>query len=478
MAAAAAIPLTAAFSPAAAETRLARLGAGQKVERMRVTAGKSETVKLEVGFSDLVVGDPDIADVVPLTDHSMYILGKKTGTTNVTVYDAKKQLVGVIDVEVAHDARRVEEELRRRLPGAGIEVSTANGKLMLSGTARDAVSAERALTIARQFSPEVANGIAIGSSQQVMLEVRFVEAGRQAGRELGINWGIRSQNGFKYGNNNQFPSTSGMSWSPGNGAGVVGTGSLSSSSTPFGTIVGTLIGSGVNVDVMIQALEERQVARRLAEPNLVALSGDTASFLAGGQYPVPVPGTNGSPPTIQYKDYGVGLSFTPTVLDNSQINLKITPEVSELDYANAVNIAGVSVPALIQRRASTAVELRDGQSFAIAGLLQSRSETMLSQFPWLGSVPVLGALFRSTSFQRQETELVIIVTAHLVRPVAPGTALRTPLDDRKNGNDLDVFVAGRAEVSPAMIRYVEGGGATPALAGHIIDTEKGGARVR
>jgi pilus assembly protein CpaC len=231
-------------------------------------------------------------------------------------------------------------------------------------------------------------------------------------------------------------------------------------------MVGRMISGGLNIDVIVNALEEKGLARALAEPNLVALSGDTASFLAGGEYPVPVPGLLGSV-TIDYKRYGVGLAFTPTVLSDGLINLKIEPEVSQLDVSNPVQVAGISVPPLIVRRASTTVELRDGQSFVIGGLLQSKGQSQLQQLPWIGDVPVLGALFRSAQYQKNETDLIIIVTPRIVRPARPDDPLKTPLDNTLPPNDVDVFLMGKVEV--------ERGQAVPprAFVGHILDLPRG-----
>lgn len=447
-----------AVAPAAAQDRIVKVGAGRP-EQIQVVRGKSETIRMDGAFADLVVGDPDIADVVPLTDKSFYVLGRAVGTTNVSVYDARKQLIGIVDVEVAHDSGRLQQELSRRLPSANIRVSTYNGKIMLSGTVRDAASAEKAMTIAKQFGPDVINSISMGGSQQVMLEVRFVEANRNAGREIGINWNI-------VGNRRN--------------TAVIGAGALPSGETPFGTAVARVLGGGVTADVLIRGLEERGVARRLAEPNLVALSGDTASFLAGGEYPIPVSNRNGEV-TVEFKKFGVGLAFTPTVLDHGMINLKIIPEVSELDYSNPVTLSGVSLPSLIVRRADTTVELRDGQSFAIAGLLQANSQNLVQQLPWIGSVPVLGALFRSVNYQKNETELVIIVTPRLVRPVVPGQVLRTPHDNLRSPSDPELFAEGRTEVRADRIRPPEPGPVAPAAAGHILDlpvaAAKGAPRV-
>ena len=206
----------------------------------------------------------------------------------------------------------------------------------------------------------------------------------------------------------------------------------------------------------------------------MALSGDTASFLAGGEYPIPVPGTLGTV-TIDYKTYGVGLSFTPTVLRNGAINLVIKPEVSQLDFGHTVQIAGIAIPPLIVRRASTTIELRDGQSFVIGGLLQNTSSTAQDQLPWLGDVPVLGALFRSAQYKKSETDLAIIVTPRLVRPTRPGDPVKTPLDNTLPANDIDFFLMGKAEISPADARLAVGH--QRPFVGHILDLRKEGANV-
>jgi pilus assembly protein CpaC len=230
---------------------------------------------------------------------------------------------------------------------------------------------------------------------------------------------------------------------------------------PFGTVLAEIVNNGVQIDTLVTALESKNLLRRLAEPNLVALSGQVASFEAGGQIPVPIAVTSGigvATPTIEFKDFGVLLKFRPTVLANGVINLSINPEVSELDFTNAVTISGTTIPALTRRTATTTVELRDGQSFAIAGLLQANNTRDISQVPWLGSVPVLGALFRSSAFQKQETDLVIIVTPHLVQPARPGMRLATPLDNTVPSNDADFFLLGQMERQKKLSEYVTKGG--------------------
>ena len=232
---------------------------------------------------------------------------------------------------------------------------------------------------------------------------------------------------------------------------------------------------GLQIDALISALEEKGLVKTLAEPDLVALSGETAKFLAGGEIAVPVvqPGSGGSTPTvtIEWKNYGVGLAFTPTVLNKGIINLRLDPSVSELDTAHAILVNGSLIPGIIDREVHTSVELRDGQSFAIAGLLQAQSNNDISQIPWLGNVPVLGALFRSTSYQKQETDLVVIVSPHLVRPVAPGQHLATPFDTTLPANDIDLFLMGDTERQKRYTDYVASGEGLTGPYGHILQAK-------
>jgi pilus assembly protein CpaC len=440
------LPFVAGTVPARA--RIVELdGSGRSIS-ITVAVGKSENVHTDGNFVDVVVADPETADVMPLTDHSLSILGKKIGATRVSVYAEGKKLLGVFDVEVAYDTTKLGAEISRRFPHAQITVSSINGRIMLSGSAPDGITVDKAMTLAKQFGPEVINSVQVSQAQQVLLEVRFVEVSRTASRELGIQWNVVTQN---------------INAS-------LGTASLLSGNAPFGTFMASMLKGGVNVDALIHALEQRQVARSLAEPNLVALSGDTANFLAGGEFPFPVAATLGTV-TIDWKRFGVGLAFTPTVLGNGLINLKVEPEVSQLDPTNVVQVGTVSVPSLIVRRAHTTIELRDGQSFAMAGLLLNTSNANLQQLPWLSDVPVLGALLRSTQYLKKETDLVIIVTPHIVRPARPGDPLRVPTDTAKPGNDVDLFVYGKAEVTPSTQRNYAG--LERPLAGHILELSLG-----
>ena len=446
--------------------RLLQVSGAKHSLSVTVAVGKTEDVRIDSAFTDITIGDSDVADISPLTDRTISILGKKIGTTRVTLYGEGKMQIGLFDIEVTYDVTRLATEIGHFSDG-GIKVSSVNGRIMLSGTARDAVTLDRAMVIARQFAPDPINTVTVSQAQQVMLEVRFIEASRQASRELGVQWNSFGQNAVA-----RIGSPLPAGSSSDNPVGVAA--GLLSGAAPYGFLAGVLNRGGVSIDVALNALEQKGLARSLAEPNLVALSGDTASFLAGGKYPIPVPGSLGTV-TIDYERYGVGLSFTPTVLKDGLINLKIMPQVSELDFSHSIQINGTSVPPLILREASTTIELRDGQSFVIGGLLQNVSATAQDQLPWLGDVPVLGTLFRSAQYQKNETDLAIIVTPHIVRPISPGNPIRTPLDDTLPANDIDFFLMGKSEITPADARMAIG--QQQSFVGHILDLPKGGSNV-
>jgi pilus assembly protein CpaC len=470
--------------------RMLSLAAPKRTASVGVAVGKSEDVRTDSSFIDILVGDPEVADVNPLTDKALSILGKKIGTTRVSLYGEGKKLVGVFDIEVSYDVSKLREELAQRYPHAKIRVSTANGRVLLSGSAPDGIVLDSILSVARQFSPDIINSIQVAQPQQVMLEVRFVEAARSAGRDLGVQWNTFSKGVI--GNSgdgvpaSQLPVTNGVfggqpGGSCGGGLNVSCAGltvspfvsaGLLSGAAPFGFLVGKLLGTGVEANILVNALETKGLARSLAEPNLIALSGDTASFLAGGEYPIPVPGSFGQI-SVEYKRYGVGLAFTPTVLNKGLINLKIEPEVSELDPSHSVAVGnGISVPALTVRRASSTIELRDGQSFVLAGLLQNSSTTAQNQLPWIGDVPVLGTLFSSKSYQKNETDLIIIVTPRIVQPTRPGDVIKTPLDNTLPANDIDFFLFGKPEVARRENRRGEARYGQGPI-GHMLDLPRG-----
>jgi pilus assembly protein CpaC len=430
---------------------------------VRVTLNKSETVRVGMPFSEALVGNADVADVVPLTDKAIYIVGKKIGVTRVALLDTSKQLLGVVDVEVSYDLDGLRKRMKANPELDSVVVQSVNGKILLSGVVPDPVAMQTAITLAKQISSdEVTNAMKVAAPQQVMLEVRFVEADRTASRALGVNAAVVGPDGAAVTGVESFSGGIGTNGSGDFVNNLVNNAAagLVSNSVPFGTLIGRVLAGGTSADIFVKALEEKGLARRLAEPNLVALSGDTASFLAGGEFPFPVAADNDKV-TVEFKKFGIGLAFTPTVLSRGQINLKIEPEVSELDPTNYIKVSDkVEIPSLIVRRASTTVELRDGQSFAIAGLLQSNHIKNQRQLPWLGDVPVIGALLRSAAWQKKETDLVIIVTPRLVNPRTPGQKIATPLDKTLPTNDKEFFLTGRHEIET---------GKPDAFTGHIID---------
>ncbi|MGH6948451.1 MAG: type II and III secretion system protein family protein [Kiloniellales bacterium] len=402
-------------------------GEGKHAGEFIVPVDKSQVLRLDVSFADLLVGNAEIADVLALTDRSIYVLGKKPGSTSLTIYGRNKELLAVMDLVVTVDVEGLKARLFELMPNENIEVRAVNESVILSGTVSSAVRLKRALEVAERYAPDkVSNLLTVLGSQQVMLAVRFAEVQRRVAKELGLNSQVSG---------GDFVITAGDA--------------LLSTFSPTAFATGALtfgIGS-VTLDFLFDALEEKGVVKTLAEPNLIALSGDTASFLAGGEFPVPVAQDSSggqSTITIEFKEFGVALAFTPTVLDDGLINIIVNPEVSRVDPTNSVTLQGFEVPGLTTRRATTTVELRDGQSFAIAGLIQSDFQDTVRQFPLLADVPVLGALLRSSDYQNEQTELVIIVTPHLVKP-APAGSLVTPADNFVPPSDADIWLFGRTE---------------------------------
>lgn len=500
---------------------IASLGAAQQnqsfaqnapaVRHLAVVINKSETIRFDKPIKTATIASTAIADVTPMTDRSIYIQGKQIGTTNISVFDESMQLAEIIDLEVTYDIKSLQGKIRAATHSNTIRVSANGGEVVLTGTAPDAVVADQAMSLAKSIVPNVVNGMNVAPAQQVMLKVRFLEATRSAERDLGVNWygtNPSGTRGFSTGIGGPVANNGSTITPAGNGVNVNTTttvtppGGSTSTSTltsttaggisviqsagailstsgaaPFGVVLANLVNNGTgNLNVMVSALESKGLVRRLAEPDLVTLSGESAKFLAGGSFPVPTvttTATTGATPTFQFVDYGVSLVFIPTVLKDGLINLHIAPEVSELDYTNAVTISGTTIPSILRRNASTTIELRDGQSFAIAGLLQNRNVRNLEQIPWLGSVPVLGTLFRSSAYQNNETDLVIIVTPHLVRPAAPVNHLATPFDHTMSSNDVDFFVNGQLEVPKQYSDYVTSGGGVQGPYGAIIPVEQG-----
>lgn len=441
--------------------------AGSDLGQLEVVVHKSIVLELDEPVTKVLVADDKIADIVPLTDRSISIVGRKVGATSLTLLGVDQSVIAAIDVDVTHDLRDLREKLRVNLPNSQVRVTAADGRILLSGRVGDARAAAKAVAIAEQYAPEkVTNTLDVRQNQQVMLEVRFVEASRRATTELGIGTRTRGS---------RFNANSGVQGGV-TADGVLVTSALVSGAAPFGTLIARLLEEGTKVDLIVSALEQQGLARRLAEPNLVTMSGVSASFLAGGEFPFPVDAGDNKV-TVAFKTFGVQLKFTPTVLSDGLINLQIEPEVSELDEASGVRLQDVQIPGLIVRRAQTVVEVRDGQSFAIAGLLQHANTRLGLELPWIGKVPVLGALFRSAQYRKQETDLVIIITPRLVRPARPGERLATPLDLTHGSTRKDYFLKGREEV-PAWrteTKPLHPAVPSPSRHGHILSLANRGA---
>lgn len=404
-------------------------------ERVTTSVLKNDTIvmRTESSFKEVRVANTQIADVVVLTDKSFQVLGKSGGKTNVMLYDDARQLVDIVVVKVNHDLADLKKTLYETFPRERIEVRPLANGVYLSGDVSNEAVSKRAEKIAQAFAPKkVTNGLGVKDSHQVMLEVRFVEASRKAIKELGVGLLTSQQNGLQ----------------PSAGDFLAQTGVTTNNPVLSGLLFGGIGSAALNT--RIEALEDKGIVRTLAEPNLVAMSGETASFLAGGEIPIPVPAGDDGQIGIQFRKFGVSLSFSPTVLDDEIINLRVAPEVSQLDPTTAVRIAEVSVPGIKVRRANTTVELRNGQSFAVAGLLQSESSNARAQLPWLGDIPVLGTLFSSTRFQKDETELVIIVTPHLAQPVSDINQLTMPTDGLSVPSDFDAFIGSKIEGGVAL----------------------------
>ncbi|MER0238391.1 type II and III secretion system protein family protein [Fulvimarina sp. MAC8] len=466
-----ALILTGTITGAAqAQQRSVTIGSGN-VSNIVVRPGSTMTIATSQPFANLVVGDVAIADVVPLSDRTFYIQAIGQGTTNISIYDSGDRLLGVVDTRVQLDLGDVASAVKAAVPGGNVRVTNFNNRIHLSGTVKSAPDVVRVIEVAQQYSAEpVINAISVSDAQQVSLEVRVLEARRTAGRDLGINF--RAQGGTSLSvagsrltlnaNENSQPQ-----------AYLTDNAGRNSQGTPFGSMVAQVLESaGVRVDAVINALEKKGLARRLAQPNLTTVSGEKASFHAGGEVPIQaaVTGTSGAAATqTDYRPYGVRLEFLPTVLDHGLVNLRVTTEVSEIDPAVTVN----GNPGFTSRKAQTVVELRDGQSFALAGLLQTVNSRTVEQLPWIGNVPILGSLFRSVSFQKQETDLVIVVTPRIVRPAAAGQRLASPLDMTRPSTDFELFGLGLLEVDKTIIGSIQRGDGVAGPFGHFIDFQEG-----
>ena len=449
--------------------------------RLEVPLYKSRVVSLGRPVTRISVGSPDIADLLLIRSTEVYVLGKDLGTTNVLLWDADDILIATIGVEVTHDLSELKAKLHELMPQESIEVRAAQRSIILSGTVSSPANMTAAVDIAKGYlaqagtaketemfdvqgggsddnAGKVINLLQIGGAQQVMLEVKVAEISRRELRRFDMDfnaymtssrWDTGAVNGGA-----SFPNGSIDQFAPND---------LFIQDTGF---FGRLLTNDFLLNVTLEAAKENGLAKILAEPNLTTLSGQEASFLSGGEFPIPVP-QGLDTITIRFKEYGVGVSFLPVVLGDGQINMALNVSVSELVNANPVTLDTESsstflVPSLSKRSASATIELRDGQTIGIAGLINESVREVVNKFPGLGDIPVLGNLFRSQEFIKGETELVIMVTPRLAKPIAPED-VRLPTDNFVEPSDTDFYLMGKMEGKSSA---GNSGGGTEAEFGH------------
>lgn len=436
-----------------------------------VPVNRSRLISTGPKIAEALVANPEIADIHVHGTNKVSVIGVSRGQTTLRIMDEKGNVISSVPVSVTYDLPAIRRSLRNYLPQEDIGVELVNDNIALLGEVTDAAAVDRALQVVSQFievagpnddpRDEIVNLMKVTSGQQVMLRVRVGEIRRNALKQLGVNLQGLSRNG-----DNLIRGATG-SGIAGISGGAAGAGLFDAADSSFGFLAGTFgLGSDLSLGASLEALETDGLLKILAEPNLVALSGEQAEFLAGGEIPIPIaqPGGAGTNfVTIDYRPFGVSVSFIPYVLSENRIRLNVTPEVSELSNEDGVIVNGLSVPAISTRRAKTTVELAPGESFMIAGLIRDEMNSTLRQFPGIKEIPVLGSLFRSTEFQRNETELVIAVTPYLVDP-QKSDEVRLPSDGFRPPSTMEMFFYGAlSSISHGERRLSQ----TPSLEGPI-----------
>jgi len=415
-----------------------------ETQKLTVTVGKSVIVESADPIRRVSVAAPDIADTLALTSRQVYVTGKTAGLTTLTLWSDANRISAVFDVEVTPDVIALKEKIHQMFPGEqGVKVNATNDSITLTGSVTSAANLTQISKLAEAYAPldkmtqkpKILNLLEAGGVQQVMLEVRVAEMSRSLMRRLGVNFNWISNGTFGIGLLNSLSKVPSGGW-PGNPLNI----------TDNVNFIGQFTNGATTWTVLVDALKENGLTKILAEPTLITLSGRPASFLAGGEFPIPVPQASGGGTTItiEYKTFGVGLNFTPTVLGNGKISMIVNPEVSDLDFSRSVQLQGYVIPSVNVRRVSTVIELADGQSFAVAGLLKDELREVVTKYPVLGDIPILGVLFRSSNYQKNETELIVIVTPHLVKPV--DMAKQTlPTDQFVDPDDFEFYLLGSLE---------------------------------
>ena len=438
--------LIAAPGAGIAQSTVAKAGAGL----IRINTGRGQLVTLAHPMTDLFVADPNVADVQVRSPTQLYVFGKKPGETTISATSRSGAVIYASTVQIGNNLDSIGQMLGLAMPEARIVATPMNGMVLLTGTVaapEDAAEAERLVQGFVGDTTKVLSRLRTATPLQVNLQVRFAEVNRSFLKQVGVNVAsFDGTGGFKFGigqGRNFYPNyapNGGLFTGGGGGASSLGTTSITNGAT--GSTLG-LAGRvlGLNLLGAIDLGETIGQVTTLANPNLTALSGETGTFLAGGEIPIPLAQALGTI-SVEYKQYGVSLAYTPTVLSDGRISLRVRPEVSQLDYSNAISLSGTRVPGLTTRRAETTIELGSGQSMMIGGLLQNSQNNSVNKTPFLGDIPILGALFRSNSFQRNETELVIIITPYLVKPVNDTRDVALPTDGYRTPGDAERILLG------------------------------------
>jgi pilus assembly protein CpaC len=401
----AAVLLAVTLGAAGADAALQGRAVSTNGDPLAIEIDEGQLLRLDRPMSSVFIANPEIADVTAKSDRMLYIFGRKVGTTTLFALDSNDNVIANVSVTVSHSLTRLQEALNSLTLDGFVTASSVDGAIVLSGAVASATDAENARRLATRFlgdDGEVINRLAVTAPNQVNLRVRFAEVSRDITNQFGFNWDVFVDSGFQFALSS-LPPTAGIN-----------------------SIFAGGTAGDASINALIDALAEDELVTVLAEPNLTAVSGETASFLAGGEFPMPV-AQDDNKITVEFKPFGVSLAFTPTLIGRNRISMRVRPEVSQISDAVQFMAGQISIPSLTVRRAETTVELASGQSFAIAGLIQDRTRQEHSRIPGLGDLPILGALFQSDRFQRNETELVIIVTPYIVRPV-DAEDLRTPVD--------------------------------------------------
>ena len=474
--------LTAALVAAVVLLIMAPAAAGAEETRfVRLGLNKSMVIRLPTPTRDVLLGNPAIVDAVVRTQNTAYLFAKGVGQTNAFFFDGEGRQILSLDIEVALDGKALQRLISRAIPDNHITVDTVNSNVILAGTAANAAEARKAVDLAAAFvsgssgaatasagaggggnTGNVINNIAILGKEQVMLRVRVAELQRDVLKQFGIDTrALFSSGGLTVGYLNVNPFTINNSLNGGLQTvanPLMGGANPATAATGLGS---SFVGDGVQLDDLIKAYERDGLIRTLAEPTLTAISGENAKFLAGGEFPIPVAQDNNRT-TIEFKPFGVGLGFTPVVMSEGRISMRITSEVSETTTENAIRTDRLTIPGLKVRRAETTVELPSGGSMVMAGMIQERTKQDLNGIPGVKDLPVLGALFRSRDYLSNETELVVIVTPFIVAPVNENK-LTTPLDTLNLASDRQTILWGRLN----RMYGVQGGGAKGVYQGNV-----------